>query len=297
MTDMSDCRQLMVVAPAKINVVLRVLERQPSGYHALWSLMQTVSLVDDIQLRFDPRGTGIDLQCQGGPVQPGPENLVYRAAQLVLERSGIRGRLKINLTKRVPVSAGLGGGSSDAAATISGLNTLFDLKWSLEEMVALGGMLGSDIPFFFAAPSAIVQGWGQEIRAVRAVEKRWIVLVNPGFPIETKTAFEQLAAGRAGGKPILPVSDALRRIETSGHWTWEEILPHMENDFEEALFPLYEPLGRIKKDLMAAGAEGALLSGSGATVFGVFADQGAALAAHEQLKQEVGWRVFVTAAE
>jgi 4-diphosphocytidyl-2-C-methyl-D-erythritol kinase len=289
-------RTVRINAPAKVNLVLRVLDRRPDGYHNLWSVMQTVGLEDELYVGLSARA-GVRLQCDEAGVPTDGRNLVVRAAAAVLARAGLsEGRppgVEIHLIKRIPVSAGLGGGSSDAAATIIALNALLGLGWSRETMGGVGAPLGSDVPFFLFAPSALVRGRGEDVTAMAVTGTRWIVLVNPGFPIETRWAYEQLSAGRTG---VPPLSEALRRIDGGGAVSWEQAVALMENDFEEALVPTHGVLGQIKQQLLAAGAEAALLSGSGATVFGVFRDKPAAIRAQQALSRTEGWRVFAVQA-
>jgi 4-diphosphocytidyl-2-C-methyl-D-erythritol kinase len=289
-------RTVRINAPAKVNLVLRVLDRRPDGYHNLWSVMQTVGLEDELYVGLSARA-GVRLQCDEAGVPIDGRNLVVRAAAAVLARAGLsEGRppgVEIHLIKRIPVSAGLGGGSSDAAATIIALNALLGLGWSRETMGGVGAPLGSDVPFFLFAPSALVRGRGEDVTAMAVTGTRWIVLVNPGFPIETRWAYEQLSAGRTG---VPPLSEALRRIDGGGAVSWEQAVSLMENDFEEALVPTHGVLGQIKRQLLAAGAEAALLSGSGATVFGVFRDKPAAIRAQQTLGRTEGWRVFAVQA-
>ena len=197
--------------------------------------------------------------------------------------------MDIELRKAIPLAAGLGGGSSDAASTIYGLRHLLKLKWGLLEMCEIGAELGSDIPFFFQAPCAMVRGWGQEVTPCTIEGKRWVVLVNPGFPVQTKWAYEQLAANRSGVPPLSPWA---KTVEGQFHVSWDDVIEAMENDFESPLFPLYPILGFIKEKLCALGAQAALLSGSGATVFGLFQTCEVAKEAATQLRRDTQWSVF-----
>ena len=151
---------LTVFAPAKINLVLRILDHRPDGYHNLWSLMQIVRLEDELSISLSDKHSSIILRCDDSSLKTDSSNLVYRAAAAVLEHSGRIVGLDLVLSKRIPMGAGLGGGSSDAAATIIGLNRLLNLGWSMEKMAHVGQALGSDVPFFFFAPTAIVEGRG-----------------------------------------------------------------------------------------------------------------------------------------
>ncbi|RMH03893.1 MAG: 4-(cytidine 5'-diphospho)-2-C-methyl-D-erythritol kinase [Nitrospirae bacterium] len=276
--------------PAKINLVLKVLDRLSTGYHQIWSLMQTVGLEDELLLSLNPDSRSITLHCDGWVGAPGRENLVHRAAQSMLEASGIHVGLNIRLKKRIPVAAGLGGGSSDAAATLIGLNHLLALQWPTARLCEVGRKLGSDIPFFFFAPSARVSGWGEKVSPFTLVGGRWIVLVYPGFPISTTAAYAQLDAARTY-VPSLPAW--CRSFDESPVVDWDTLLPLMVNDFEPHVYARYPALLRIKTTLLEAGAQAALLSGSGATVFGVFRDEAGARAAQQTLGCQANWRVYV----
>ena len=286
-------REVRVLAPAKVNLILKVLDRRPDGYHNIWSLMHTVGLEDELRFRLTRRSTGVRLHCDDAALPTDGRNLVSQAASLVLERAGLsadRARgLEIRLTKRIPVSAGLAGGSSDAAATIAGLNRLLGLGWSSEEMARVGQAVGSDVPFFFFAPSALVRGRGEEVAPVTFTGERWVVLVHPGFPIETRWAYERLASTR---QAVPPLSPTLRGVAGRTSFSWDDVVPLMENDFEEALAQTHGVLREIKEELLSAGAEAALLSGSGATVFGVFRDKASAGRARASVGRAGGRRAY-----
>lgn len=252
--------------------------------------MQAVTLEDELRIRSHGRDTGIQLRCRGLDLSSGPENLVYRAAALVLERASRPVGLEIDLLKTIPLGAGLGGGSSDAAATIVALNELLDLGWSREAMAEIGAYLGSDVPFFFSAPTACVTGRGELVQPVQLTGVRWIVLVNPGFPVSTGWAYRELATARASVKPV---SEALGRIAFRRHVSWDEIVAHIENDFEPVVFAAHPVLSELKARLLAHGAQAALLSGSGATVFGVFRDEESAQKVKDALSTDRRLEVWV----
>ena len=283
-------KEIIVQAPAKVNLCIRVLDKLPNGYHQLWSLMHSVNVCDQLTIRVNPNHDRIDLTCNqaGLPVDQG--NLVYRAAASVLQRAEQTSvGVDIALQKVIPLAAGLGGGSSNAAATIYGLNQLLKLEWGLSEMCEVGAELGSDIPFFFQTPCAMVRGWGQEVIPCKIEGKRWVVLVNPEFPIQTQWAYEQLASGRTEISPLDPWAE---EVEAKLQISWDEVMEMMKNDFEAPLFPVYPILGFIKEKLCALGAQAALLSGSGATVFGLFLTHDAAKEAAAQLRRDTQWSVF-----
>ena len=278
-----------VLAPAKINMILRILDRRPDGFHNLWSIMQTVALEDEVQIKLRADQQDIQLSCDAMQLAADRSNLVYRAAAAVLTRAQPAIGLDIELRKRIPMGAGLGGGSSDAAATIIGLNLLLQLGWSPTQMADVGQSLGSDVPFFLFAPSSIVAGRGETVRPVVVEGPRWVVLVNPGFGIETKWAYQQLAATRTAVRPLSPAQLALDR---QSRVSWAQLVAAAENDFEAPVFAAHEKLQEIKRSLQTYGAEIALLSGSGATVFGLFADEAGARLAQAHLVKE-NWKVFV----
>ena len=282
---------ITIFAPAKINLVLRILDRRPDGYHNLWSLMQTVKLEDVLSVSLNRSRSTITLRCDDPSLKTDSSNLVYRAATAVIEESRQPVGVDIVLAKRIPMGAGLGGGSSDAAATIMGLNRLLNLEWSLEKMAQVGQVLGSDVPFFLYSPAAIVEGRGEKVTPVQIEGTRWIVLVNPGFPVETKWAYQQLAAGRVGAVPVA-VSASHVGLGTERPLTWEEVVKRVENDFETPVFKVHPALHHIQQQLLANGAEAALLSGSGATVFGVFGNKADAHRAQASFQSEPRFKVF-----
>jgi 4-diphosphocytidyl-2-C-methyl-D-erythritol kinase len=281
--------EITVFAPAKINVVLRILDRRPDGFHNLWSIMQTVALEDEVSIKIRADRQGIQLRCDAAQLAADQSNLVYRAAAEVLARAHQSIGLDVELRKRIPMGAGLGGGSSDAAATIIGLNRLLRLEWSPTQMADAGQSLGSDVPFFFFAPSAIVAGRGETVRPVDVEGRRWVVLVNPGFGVNTKWAYQQLAATRTAVRPLLPVQQELDR---QSKLSWTQMVAAAENDFESPVFAAHGKLREIKQSLQAYGAEIALLSGSGATVFGVFENEARARQAQAHFAKETSMRVF-----
>ena len=282
--------EITVFAPAKINVILRILGRRPDGFHNLWSIMQTVALEDEVQIRLRADRQDIQLRCDATQLAADQSNLVYHAAHEVLARAQQSIGLDIELRKRIPMGAGLGGGSSDAAATIIGLNHLLRLEWSPTQMADVGQLLGSDVPFFLFAPSAFVAGRGETVRPVVVEGARWIVLVNPGFGVNTKWAYQELAATRTA---VTPLSLAQREIDRQSRVSWAQLIAAAENDFEAPVFGAHGNLRDIKRSLQAHGAEIALLSGSGATVFGVFADEARARLAQSQFLSENLTNVFV----
>jgi 4-diphosphocytidyl-2-C-methyl-D-erythritol kinase len=282
--------EITVFAPAKINMILRILDRRADGFHDLWSIMQTVALEDEVRISLRADRSGIRLRCDATDLAADQSNLVFRAAAEVLARVQRSIGLDIELRKRIPMGAGLGGGSSDAAATIIGLNHLLQLKWSSAKMADAGQLLGSDVPFFLFAPSACVAGRGETVRPVVVDGIRWVVLVNPGFGVNTKWAYQELAGTRTA---VSPLSPAQRELDGQSRVSWNQLIAAAENDFEAPVFAAHGKLREIKRSLQAHGAEIALLSGSGATVFGLFPDEVRARLAEAQFVSENSMKVFV----
>ncbi len=284
-----------VAAPGKVNLILRVLDRRPDSYHSLWSVMQTFDLSDTVIA--EAGGEGIRMTCEGADLPTDSTNLACRAAERTLARLGRRQGIRLVVRKRLPVAAGVGGGSSDAAATIRALAILLQTGWSRGDMAAVGGEVGSDVPFFFYGPTALVEGRGERVSPLYLEGERWLLLVNPGIAIPTAWAYGKLAAARAN-RTLAP--DRLPHIAPNPVTgepplvTWPDLLPLVENDFASVMEAEYPALREIRLLLGARGAEAAMLSGSGSTVFGVFADERSARAAAEGLDRRPGWRAWVT---
>jgi 4-diphosphocytidyl-2-C-methyl-D-erythritol kinase len=284
-------RGLEVSAPGKINLILRILDRRPDQYHNLWSLIQAVDLADTVTIE-ESNSACIVLSCEGAELPEDSQNLAYRAAAAAVARIGRTGGVRIRIQKRVPVAAGMGGGSSDAAATIRGLAALFDTRWSPEEMSAIGRDIGSDVPVFFYGPTAVVEGRGERVTPLTPPPTAWVVLVNPGISIATAWAYERLAENRQhmGGVVSPPP-----RLAVTSHvaLNWPEVLRYVENDFGPIMEKLHPVLREIRLLLLERGAQAALLSGSGSTVFGVYSTEDAAEEVRQSLERP-GWRVWVT---
>ena len=284
-------RGLEISAPGKINLILRILDRRPDRYHNLWSLIQAVELADTVIIE-ECNSPRIVLSCDGAALPKDSQNLAYRAAAAALDRTGRAGGIRIHIQKRVPVAAGMGGGSSDAAATIRGVGALFDTRWTADEMSVIGQDIGSDVPVFFYGPTAIVEGRGDRVTPLNPPPAAWIVLVNPGISIATTWAYEQLAEVRQRkAEPVSPPSG--QAITLDQPLNWQDLQQHVQNDFGPLMEGHYPILREIRLHLLEHGALAALLSGSGSTVFGIYPTEEAATTAQSVL-QRPAWRVWVT---
>lgn len=269
-------------APAKINLCLHVEGRRSDGYHDLAMLMQRVTLADRLTLRLDSSAEA-RIECPGVTLPPGGENIALRAARRMLQLAGTGAGVALHIDKRIPVAAGLGGGSSDAATVLLALNQLLGLGLSLSELAAEGLRLGADVPFFLLQHTAWATGVGERLQPVTGLPPVWYLLVNPGIEVSTAWVFQNLRLTSPGAVTKLPA------LPTS----IEGLVGLLHNDLEPVTLSRYPVVSRIKQQLLDSGALGALMSGSGPTVFGVFADAAGAQAARSALAREPGWRCLL----
>jgi len=270
-----------LLAPAKINLCLHVLGRRPDGYHELAMLMQRVSLYDEVGLELTEDGR-VRLECAGLVLAPGEENLVVRAARSLLQATGCQQGVAIRLDKRIPVAAGLGGGSSDAAAVLLGLNRLAGLGLSRQELMDIGLTLGADVPFFVLEQAAWATGIGERLEPLTSLPQVSYVLVNPGIPVSTAWVYQNLR--------LTPKGDLTKLREFPR--TVEGLVRLLHNDLESVTGSRHPEIAEIRRRLQDHGALGTLMSGSGATVFGLFATRLDADTAAAALAEQAGWRTF-----
>lgn len=265
-------RELEVLAPAKVNLYLGVLGKRSDGYHDIVSVMQKLDLADRLHLRL--AGDGITLRCPSTSLPEDSANLAWRAARTFFDRTGIRDGLEITLHKKIPVAAGLGGGSSDAGAVLRGLNTLCNAGLDTERLLAMAAELGADCPFFVADHSAaLATGTGIHLRPVKAPKGYWLVLVNPGIAVSTRFVYENL---------LLTTDDNPYKLSGYSHdaeyaaslltavFSRGADCPPLFNDLEQVTIRKYPIIRRVKEQLLDDGAFLSLMSGSGPTVFGAF---------------------------
>jgi 4-diphosphocytidyl-2-C-methyl-D-erythritol kinase len=273
-----------VLCPAKINLRLRVLKKRDDGYHNIETVLQRITLFDKIRLERTKR-EDIHLTCTDSDLSEGEENIVWRAAAVFKEYAALSGGFSIRLWKGIPVAAGLGGGSSDAAGTLLGLNVLFGRPLPRKKLAEMGAALGADVPFFnLEVSSALGEGRGDRLTEMH-IPWFWFVLVNPGFEVSTAWAYRNLNSllTRPENKPI-------KAILGQVPFKLEELL---YNDLEQVSSDAYPEIGKAKQTLISLGAMAALMSGSGPTVFGIFHNREAASRAHEALSSHGVWKSFL----
>jgi 4-diphosphocytidyl-2-C-methyl-D-erythritol kinase len=252
---------VVVEAPAKLNIHLSITGRRPDGYHELISVMVPVGLADRIQARAVPE-EGVDLSCSGRSVPQDDTNLARRAARAFLSSSGLRQGISIHLHKEIPVAAGLGGGSSDAAAVLVAMNRLWPGRLNEAGLFRLALGLGADVPFFLHPAPSLARGIGEDLERLDYWPDLCYVLVNPPVEVSTSWVYGQVEIELTSpGKAY--IFKALNQDTFS-------IRDLLKNDLERVTESRFPVVTRIKKELLEAGAEGALMTGSGPTVFGVF---------------------------
>lgn len=254
---------LFARACAKINLTLDVLGLLPGGYHRIASVMQSVSLCD--YLLFEPAPEGLELICDHPQLPCGPQNLVVRAAELLAHRLRCRGGARVYLFKRIPLAAGLGGGSADAAAALLALNRLWGLGLGRQELLELAGELGADVPFFLAGGTVLAEGKGEILTPLPPLPPLGVVLVTPPVAVSTAGVYREFDRLQPGLPPFTPaLVEALMRGEE------KEVPSLLGNALEPVTASTCREIPLIKKKLEEAGALGAAMSGSGPTVFGLF---------------------------
>ncbi|MFN2482665.1 MAG: 4-(cytidine 5'-diphospho)-2-C-methyl-D-erythritol kinase [Pyrinomonadaceae bacterium] len=275
---------------AKINLALRVLGRRPDGYHEIRTIFQTISLSDRLTLRAldDPR---LELECGAPDIPTDNTNLVLRAAQLLRERFGVERGASIKLEKSIPAGGGLGGGSSNAAVTLAALARLWEIETTGDELSELGAALGADVPFFFTGGTALGAGRGTEITPLADAPLANLLIIAPRVKISTAEGYKSLNAP-ALTKEIAPANLLVSR--TGGDFP-DSLPASLANDFEPSVYRLHPEVGRARDALVAAGAKGALLSGSGSSVFGVFESSDEVARARACIGVETGWQLFACA--
>ena len=260
-------RTISVKAPAKINLTLDVLGKRPDGYHEVEMVMTTVDLADRLELTV-LESDEIRIQSEHAYVPNDHRNLAYRAAALLRERFNIQQGVEIVLDKQIPVAAGLAGGSSDAAATLRGMNELFSLNLSLEELAELGAEIGSDVSFCVIGGTAIARGRGEQLEMIPAPPPCYVVLGKPIIGVSTADVFRSVRMEEVHHPDTDAMVEAIRQKDFHG------ICEHLGNSLESVTLKLHPEVKQIKETMRHCGAEGVLMSGSGPTVF--------ALIEHEQ---------------
>jgi 4-diphosphocytidyl-2-C-methyl-D-erythritol kinase len=275
--------KLVFPAAAKVNLTLDVGGKRPDGYHEVLSVIQTIDLWDI--LYCEKVAQGITVSCSSPEVPSGPENLVYRALELLAAR--FSGGLRVEVRKQIPVAAGLGGGSSDAAAALQAASLLYSLELKKEDLLSYAARIGSDVPFFILGGTALARGRGEIVEPLPEIPQLWLVLVKPGFGVSTREVYSRFRLEEKKEKRTPALLAALEQRDR------RSFLEALGNDLEGVVLSCYPEVAIWKKRLLDLGAEKALVSGSGPTVFGIFPGEKEAEKARKELSKEKGITVFL----
>ena len=281
--------QIELKALAKINLGLDVLGRRENGYHDVRMVMQSIYLYDEVKIE-KTEAPGIALASNLSFLPTGEGNIAYKAAQLLTEEFEIGEGIKITLNKHIPVAAGLAGGSSNAAAVLFGMNRMFRLGLTQDELMARGVRLGADVPYCIMRGTVLAEGIGEELSVLPAMPKCTVLIAKPPVSVSTKVVYEALDA-----KEIVEHPDIDGIIEGLKKHSLKQVAACMGNVLEDVTIPMHPVIDRIKQEMIDAGALNAMMSGSGPTVFGLFESRGAAREAQRRIREKSLTRqVYVT---
>jgi 4-diphosphocytidyl-2-C-methyl-D-erythritol kinase len=278
------------LSPAKVNLRLEVLGKKEDGYHEISSIIQPIDLYDKITLKVEKGDGTIRVDCNHPEIPSGRGNLAFRAAEAVSQSVGLKGNLTIGIEKNIPVAGGLGGGSSDAATVLKGLNDMLGEKLSSDELLKIGITLGADVPFFLLGKNSLVTGIGEILEEIY-LPKFWYVLINPSFPVSTREVYQNSILDLTKESVDISIKSSKKYLESPVF-----INKLLHNDLERVVVSKYPEVKRIKNILVDKGALGSLLSGSGSTVFGLFLEEDQARKAYEWLLKDVeenDWTIFL----
>lgn len=275
-----------LLSPAKVNLRLEVLRSRGDGYHEIRTILQRISLSDRLRISLKrEKGISVITDSPRLPVDEG--NLAYRAASSLLEEAKVNVGVEVHIQKRIPISSGLGGGSSNAASTLMGLNRILKLNFSKSRLMEIGARIGADIPFFMLERTAMATGIGEKLEPLEIRPSIWLVLVNPGWEVSTRWAYEELNF-KLTKRPIhIKLPQFFSDIG--------QVVHILHNDLERVTISAYPEIDGLKAELLSQGAVGSLMTGSGPTVFGLFPHNNEAESAYRKLNAKYGerrWTVY-----
>ena len=268
-----------IKAYAKINLGLDVVRRLENGYHEVKMVMQTVGIYDELTLTRTEEGITVTTDKKELPIDD--NNLIYKAAKIMMETYHIEGGIHLHLKKNIPIAAGMAGGSTDAAATFKGINRLYDLDCTLEELMKLGVKVGADVPYCVLGGTALAEGIGEKLTSLNPAPDCYVLVAKPPINVSTKYVYEHLDAEGIEEHP-----DIDGMVEAIWEESLQGILDRMGNVLENVTEKKYPVIAELKNKMKELGALNSLMSGSGPTVFGIFIDERIAREAFEALKKE-----------
>lgn len=272
-------KQLTIPSYAKINLALYVNNRRPDGFHDIETVFQSISLADSLVIRDSP---AMKVTCDNPDVPSGPDNLAYKAAVMVKKAFGVEKNVHIHILKRIPMGAGLAGGSSNAAAAVRGLVRFWGIKEDKGKIDRILKRLGSDVPFCYRGGACLGRGRGERLKPLPPFPRRHVVLVNPGIHVATPWAYQSLKRSLTHGKKIANLTKRYAEL-LKKRLTLREFL---HNDFEGTVLKKHPEIKRIKAGLGRFAPEGVLMSGSGSTVYALFGSPGAAAPAARHFRKQ-----------
>lgn len=281
--------KISLKALAKINLGLDVVRKREDGYHEVRMVMQTIHLFDRLNIEKTKKA-GISIKTNLFFLPVNENNLIYKAGKLLMDEFNITEGVSVELDKRIPVAAGMAGGSTDAAAMLYGMNKIFDLGLSMQELKDRGVKIGADVPYCLMRGTALAEGIGEKLKSLPPMIKCPVLIAKPQISVSTKFVYENL---RLDENTVHPDIDAL--IQDIKDKDLHEVCNHMGNVLETVTIPNYPIIDEIKKKMMNSGAIGAMMSGSGPTVFGLFEDEETAKKAYKEMKKsELAKQVYLT---
>ncbi len=287
---------MLVLARAKLNLTLDVIGRRPDGYHEIESVVQSIDVCDDVAVgstaarpvMHDGSEIGVVLNCENALVPPGQENLAVRAAMTLARSCGVSASIWIDLKKKIPVAAGLGGGSADAAAVLAALNEMWGLGMDAPALAQIGASIGSDVPFCVTGGTAVIRGRGERVEPLPSLEGLWFVVVVPSTRVssaEAYAAFDEESRDDAGTSAARATRATPEMIEAVASHDIARVAALFANDLEPVSSAMVPDMAEAKRALLAAGALGAGMSGSGPAVFGMAPDEQTARQIRRQLRK------------
>jgi 4-diphosphocytidyl-2-C-methyl-D-erythritol kinase len=271
-------KTLTLFAPAKINYLLDVIAKRADGYHELRMIMQRINLCDKITITLNDT-PDIRVICNSKGIPDGSDNIAWKAARTLLDISESKSGVTIEIIKNIPVAAGLGGGSSDAASVLMGINAMLQLHLDDQKLMDIGRTLGADVPFFIFKKSALAEGIGEKLTALPEMPNCWILLVNPGVHVSTAWVYRSLQL--TNNRELNKLPEFYESIE--------DIISILSNDLETVTIAKFPVIAEIKSRMLDLGAVGSMMSGSGPTVFGIFKSFDAAETARQKITAGNNW--------
>nr|WP_308650211.1 4-(cytidine 5'-diphospho)-2-C-methyl-D-erythritol kinase [uncultured Agathobacter sp.] len=286
---MGSNNDISLKALAKINLGLDVVRRREDGYHEVRMIMQTIHLYDRLDIKRT-KESGIQIQTNLSFLPVNENNLIYKAAKLLMDEFSITDGVSVKLDKRIPVAAGMAGGSTDAAAMLFGMNRLFSLGLTKRQLMERGVQIGADVPYCIMRGTALAEGIGEELSPLAPMVKCPVLIAKPSISVSTKFVYQNL---KLDDTTIHPDIDLL--IEDIKAKNLHDIAAHMGNVLETVTIPNYPVIDEIKKHMLSHGAVGAMMSGSGPTVFGLFDDEATAKKAYKAMRSShLARQVYLT---